>query len=841
MSVSSELVEKLGDNTVKIVRNGQILRLPKQEYDSLEPVNPSRFGRFSGQGGAERRDEALELGLRLVLNENQPSSPNVASFLTEEDVAALAQTNRVVLEQALRSNANNFRASGAAKAQFLGAILRGDMETVRLFERYEAPFYGFLGPVDDMQVEARVNQTERYFMLALEALAEGGHNESFQRLFERFPIQAFNPSFWYWKKRRTDNIQVVFEEVMRTKNMALLRFLVDETPQELMEEGIYEWMLIKASEFNWEDAVRFLSSTVLPTSNYYTLSAYDEQTPLVYWIKRKNLRMILEILRRRSPEEVRGMLRSTFGINYEESAIVEALRMGPEASDIVKFILSKSVRGESVCDCGWAPRDGLALITALHYRDPLGNEIEAPTAVVAQIVRDYTTNFYLPGGLVGDLADRVSALAAEGGEEAEAASAAAESLGLYAEAIRRNAGGAASAAAASSAAAGGGAGSASAASASSSAAAAAAASAGGGAGRLQPRLTIFSPQVGEGLRVENYELSPLLACCKFRQTDTVECARLLLDAGADPNEMHEDTGNTTPLLEACRRNNLPLARFLLDRGADPNTASKRFTLIRAIAKAKVCESPLLVAVVLGNRELIELLLSRGANPELSVTVKKPNSARTKIQFLSALLYYGIGTDRGDRQVDMATLQFLILEKGFRTSDEEFLEECILQEIIEFHGGKLFISESGRRLFLTSIEGLSAKRVSDILRKLIFLVFANNEDVLANNEDIDYFIVNVEFLLSIDPTLIKELHKEIFRSIYFKDTEKVAYLLSKLSKDDLRKPTTFPGFTGTALEYAKEMKKSYRATKSDIAAEVAKSQAELQRILNIIAMIERKMQ
>jgi hypothetical protein len=727
------MVEKLGDNTVKIVRNGQIIRLPKKEYDSLQPINPSRFGRFSGRGGAEQRDEALELGLRLVLEQ---ASPLQQSLLTENDIAALAQTNRIVLEQALSSNANNFRASRAAKAQFLDAIRRGDRETVALFERFDAPFY-LTGPPG-------VDVLDPLFIQALNAYAERNENDLFERLFHRFDHNAFAPDAWLWEERREDNLQIVFETVMRQKNMHLLRFLLREMPDEEKERGMEEFVLVKASEFNWEEAVRLLASTVLLDTVFYRgsyLSDEHRKTPLVYWIRRKNLRMIIEILRRRDPEEQRAMLTMRPDDDSEEEiAIVEALRMGPDALDIVKWILSKSVRGDSVCG-----NDTLALITALHYRDPLGNKFEAPTEIVAQIIRDYATNYGAPP---------VAAAAAGGGGGAAAAAAAAGAAG------------------------------------------------------------IFSPQANvEGFSLVVDRKSPLLRCCYFRKTDTVECARLILDAGADPNEM--DYKTDTPLIEACRLNNIPLARLLLQRGANPNLGRTKYTVLRV---GKVCETPLLLATLNNSREMIELLLNAGANPLQRVKIKEGDT-RSSVDFLAALLLYDFYEEE-----DIATMRFLIQEKRFRSTDINFLYGLLSNLKKLDAANNVLYQEGTREVFLTALEGIPPAIVSDALTRLMQLILSDKFDKYAQ--------LDAGFVFSIDPSALTL--QNLFDAILDEDVNKVAFILSKFSRERLRQVTVYQksgvNFSGSAVDFALQRRRSI---------DPARSRDDIETILLITKMIQEK--
>lgn len=84
-----------------------------------------------------------------------------------------------------------------------------------------------------------------------------------------------------------------------------------------------------------------------------------------------------------------------------------------------------------------------------------------------------------------------------------------------------------------------------------------------------------------------------------------ESARLLLDAGADPNALATSSfAGVPPLGTAAFVQSVPLARLLLDRGADPNRPGDGgFTALHAAAQN-------------GDEELARLLLERGADRSL---------------------------------------------------------------------------------------------------------------------------------------------------------------------------------------------------------------------------------
>ena len=88
--------------------------------------------------------------------------------------------------------------------------------------------------------------------------------------------------------------------------------------------------------------------------------------------------------------------------------------------------------------------------------------------------------------------------------------------------------------------------------------------------------------------------TPLLFAA--RQGD-VDCAGLLLDAGADVDDVLPD--GTSALTVAAHSNHPALVRLLLDRGANPNVIGSGYTALHA-------------AVLRGNPDSVRALLARGA-------------------------------------------------------------------------------------------------------------------------------------------------------------------------------------------------------------------------------------
>lgn len=102
------------------------------------------------------------------------------------------------------------------------------------------------------------------------------------------------------------------------------------------------------------------------------------------------------------------------------------------------------------------------------------------------------------------------------------------------------------------------------------------------------------------LDVRNRNGTPALVMA-VRNGDGV-MASMLLRAGADPDIVDRDSGET-PLTLAAARNNGDLVERLLEGGADPNAENRKY------------ETPLIKAVRNdGRRSIISALLDAGADP-----------------------------------------------------------------------------------------------------------------------------------------------------------------------------------------------------------------------------------
>ena len=81
-----------------------------------------------------------------------------------------------------------------------------------------------------------------------------------------------------------------------------------------------------------------------------------------------------------------------------------------------------------------------------------------------------------------------------------------------------------------------------------------------------------------------------------------KAVELLLDQGAEPNRVNEQTGNF-PLLMAAQNGHDPAVKLLLDQGAEPNRVDEKNGTF-----------PLLMAAQEGHDKAVKLLLDQGAEP-----------------------------------------------------------------------------------------------------------------------------------------------------------------------------------------------------------------------------------
>ncbi len=121
-------------------------------------------------------------------------------------------------------------------------------------------------------------------------------------------------------------------------------------------------------------------------------------------------------------------------------------------------------------------------------------------------------------------------------------------------------------------------------------------------------------------------LSPLVFAAR---QNCIECAKLLLDAGANVNQT--TNYGWSPLLTATQNRNYKLASLLLDRGANPNLKNNGGWSPLYIAtdnrNIEIGDYPTPKADI-DHLEYIKLLLSKGADPNIRVCGTRSNAAAT---------------------------------------------------------------------------------------------------------------------------------------------------------------------------------------------------------------------
>ncbi len=143
----------------------------------------------------------------------------------------------------------------------------------------------------------------------------------------------------------------------------------------------------------------------------------------------------------------------------------------------------------------------------------------------------------------------------------------------------------------------------------------------------------------------------------------LECAKVLVDAGAEPNAADPD--GLTPIISSIINGHYDVAAYLADKGAEVNLADAtgRTPLYAAVDFNTVPASNRPAPNVTENQttsiELIKRLLDRGANP--NARLKKAQPYRTKVDRGSDTML-GAGTTpliRAAKAADIAAMRLLI--------------------------------------------------------------------------------------------------------------------------------------------------------------------------------------
>jgi len=158
-------------------------------------------------------------------------------------------------------------------------------------------------------------------------------------------------------------------------------------------------------------------------------------------------------------------------------------------------------------------------------------------------------------------------------------------------------------------------------------------------------------------------LTPLLFAAR---QGCVECAQILLDAGAKINTTDPD--GISPVLMAIINGHYDVAGFLLNRGADPNLADDtgRAALFSAVdfntLPASNRPAPKVIDNQMTSLELIKLLLDKGANVNAQLKKQQPYRAKLDRGDDTMLTTGTTPLLRAAKAADIAAMR-LLLAKG----------------------------------------------------------------------------------------------------------------------------------------------------------------------------------
>ncbi len=146
-----------------------------------------------------------------------------------------------------------------------------------------------------------------------------------------------------------------------------------------------------------------------------------------------------------------------------------------------------------------------------------------------------------------------------------------------------------------------------------------------------------------------YRFTPLLFAVL---NGHIDATKVLLDAGADPNETTLPDG-TSALVLACINAHWELASVLLDRGADPNAARQGWTALHQIARTRTPSVGRVPAPIptghMDSLQLVERLIARGADVNARATKELVDIYRRSVTWLDATPFF-VAAKGGDHEL-----------------------------------------------------------------------------------------------------------------------------------------------------------------------------------------------